>query len=80
MTNQGYQQPCSSSLPCYSPLFSCDNVTNTCLCPKSQIGSYIYYTQYYTGGVTDLYSGELEKANIKIKNWLKNYIFLKEYA
>ncbi len=58
LKNQGYQQPCSSSVPCYSR-FTCDQKTSTCLCASA---STLYYTKYYTGSVTDLY-GDLGGLN-----------------
>ena len=61
MTNQGYQQPCSTSLPCYSYLFTCDSKTSSCLCVSWTSVATAWtsgrYSQYYTGSVTDLYTG-----------------------
>ena len=53
LTNQGYGQPCSSIVPCYSVLFVCDTLTSTCQCVAATLPSWCTtcyrYTQYYTG-------------------------------
>ena len=82
LANQGYQQPCASWLPCSTTptSFTCDDKSGTCLCSSA---STYYYTQYYTGAVTDLYggSGGMKRTYKKAFRVKKILLFLiKEHA
>ena len=59
------KKTCAPWLPCSQTptAFTCDERTGTCLCSSSSTN---YYTQYYTGSVTDYYGNEIRLGKWKM--------------